>query len=163
MSCWFCSVREAEDDHALKIEMYGDIDTRRSPSQTQVAYNVRHIDVPRCADCHSRHQIVSLATIVAAALTVILIAAVLCAVFEWVSPWIWAIAPGLSFGLVLGMLAVRFVAHKSIFSVRQAKANFPEIRGLLEKNYRFGRQPKGSPPESSQPNDVSNENQPPAP
>ena len=151
MNCWFCSVREAEADHTLLIEMYGDVDTKKTPSQTRVAYNVRHIDVPRCADCHSRHVIALYATILAVIMTVALVVAVLFAFYAWLPQWAWGLWAGLAFGLVLGSLAIRFLILKGIFSIRQAKADYPDIKELLEKGYRFGRRPRGQLPESDQP------------
>ena len=151
MKCWFCSVREKEDDHASKVEMYGDVDTKKTPSQTQVAYSVRHIEVPRCADCHSRHVIAFYALAAALIMAAILIAAVLAAVFSWVPQWVWGLWAGLAGGLLLGSLLIRFLILKGIRSIRQARAVFPEIKDLLDKCYRFGFRPKGQLPESDKP------------
>ncbi len=149
MSCWFCQVREAEDLHAFKVEMYGDVDTRQSASQTQVAYNVRHLSVPRCGDCAGRHRIAGLSAVMSLLFAVLLLAAVLSAVFQWVSPWIWGLVAGSSFAFTLSWLGIRSVAHRNILTIRNAKADYPEIRTLLDNGYRFGRRPKGTPPVSS--------------
>lgn len=151
MNCWFCSIREADPEHLFHVEMYGDVDTKKTPSQTKVAYNVRHIDVPRCADCHSRHVVALYAAVIAAVLLVALVIAVLFAVFSWAPQWVWGLWAGLAFGLALGTLAIRFFALKGIYSVRQAKAIYPEIKDLLDKCYRFGRRPRGQLPESDEP------------
>ena len=44
-----------------------------------------------------------------------------------------------------GLLAVRYYALKGIRSVRNAKADFPEAKTLLEKGYKVGRRPKRLP------------------
>ncbi len=163
MNCWFCSVREAYADNTWSTEMYGDVDAKKTSSQTQVIYNVRHIDVPRCADCHSRHVIALYAAVMALVMTVALIVAVLFAVYGWSVQWIWGLWAGLAFGLLLGALAIRFLILKGIYSIKQAKSAYPEIKDLLDKSYRFGRRPKGHLPESdndsADSNDSANEPQ----
>lgn len=151
MQCWFCSVRDADEAHALHLEMYGDVDAKKTSSETKIAYNVRHIDVPRCADCHSRHVIAFYALILAGAMALGLVAAILVAVFADLAGWVWGLWAGLAAGLLLGALAIRFLILKGINSVHQARTQYPDIVALLEKCYRFGRRPKGPIPESDQP------------
>ena len=151
MNCWFCSVREAVAENVWSTDMNGDVDAIKSSSQTQIKYNVRNIEVPRCADCHSRHVIALYAAVLALAMAAALIVAVLFAVFAWTVQWIWGIWAGLAFGLLLGSLAIRFLILKGIYSIRQAKAAYPEIKELLEKCYRFGLRPKGRLPKSDEP------------
>ena len=151
MNCWFCSVREANTDHTYVTQMYGDVDAKTTSSQTQVRYNVRRIEVPRCADCHSRHVIALYATVLAIVMAVALLVAVLFAVYGWTAQWIWGLWSGLAFGLLLGALAIRFLILKGIYSIGQARKAYPEISELLEKCYRFGRRPKGQLPESDAP------------
>ncbi len=148
MSCWFCSVRDEEAEHLLAVEMYGEVNALEVKSQTKVAYKVQHIKIPRCADCHSRHIIANLVDILAIILVVIFLVSILFAVFGWVAQLIWALIMGVSFGLLVGTLAVRFLALKGIRSIRDAKMNYPEIKELLEKCYRFGMHPKGQVTES---------------
>ncbi|MBP8988651.1 MAG: hypothetical protein KBG64_00345 [Clostridia bacterium] len=148
MNCWFCSVREADQAHTFYVEMYGDVDTKEMPSQTQIAYSVRHIDVPRCAECHSRHSIARFAAIVAWIMLFSEIAAILFAVMGEIPDWAWGIWAGLSAGLLIGALASRFLVLKGSKTIHRAKTSFPEIKELLEKGYRFGRHPKGQLPKS---------------
>ena len=154
MRCWFCDVRDAETEHVYQVEMYGDVDTRKTPSQTQVAYNVRHVEVPRCADCHSRHVIAFYALVISLIMVIALAFAILAAVLSWTSQWIWGLWAGLAAGLLLGTLLIRFLILKGIRSIHQARITHPEIKDLLEKCYRFGRRPKGSPPKSDKPCDA---------
>lgn len=151
MNCWFCSVREANAENTWSTEMYGDVDAKKSSSQTQIMYNVRHIEVPRCADCHSRHVIALYAAVLTLVMAVALVVAILFAVYGWSAQWIWGLWAGLAFGLLLGSLAIRFLILKGIFSIRQAKAAYPEIKEMLEKCYRFGHRPRGHLPESDKP------------
>ena len=58
MACWYCSVRPAEANHMLETNLNGDVDALKSYDQTKVAYNVRHVGIPRCGDCHRRHRLV---------------------------------------------------------------------------------------------------------
>jgi hypothetical protein len=131
--------------------MYGDVDAKKTSSETKIAYNVRHIDVPRCADCHSRHVIAFYALILAGAMALGLVAAILVAVIADLAGGGWGVWAGLAAGLLLGALAIRFLILKGINSVHQARTQNPDIVALLEKCYRFGRRPKGPIPESDQP------------
>lgn len=150
MKCWFCSIREAEVKNVLDLEMYGDVDATKVESETKVAYNVRHIAVPRCADCHSRH-IRSLTSII---MTVVLAlsaaAAALSAAYGWLDGWVWGLWLGLSLGLAAAGLLVHYFALKGIKSIRQAKTVFPEVKDLLEKCYKFGRRPRNLKTENDQ-------------
>jgi hypothetical protein len=150
MSCWFCSVREAQADHDLAFEMYGDVDAQKTQSQTRVAYNVRHIEIPRCADCHGRHILALYALIGAAALLVSALAALLVGLYGTLVAWAWGLWLGLSFGLMIGLLGCRFFLLKGIHSVHQARTVYPEVKELLEKCYRYGRRPKGQLPAGDQ-------------
>ena len=143
MNCWFCSVREAAAEHVWSTEMYGDVDTKKTDEQTQVVYNVRHIEVPRCADCHSRHSLALAALVAGFVFLAILAAAVIVAAFTDLPQWIWGLGAGLALGLILGMLAVRFVSLKGIYSIREARREYPQIKESLANCYRFGFRPKG--------------------
>lgn len=144
MTCWFCKIRDAAERHALPYEMFGDIDTRSTPSETKVAYNVRHVEVPRCNDCHSRHSHAMLSLIIGGIFLLALIAAVLFALYVESAEWIWAVWLGLSLGLLIGAIAVRFALLRGTLSVYQARKNYPEVKDLREKGYKFGRRPKDS-------------------
>ncbi len=157
MSCWFCLVREAEADHVLALELYGDVDSRKTGSETKVAYNVRQIEVPRCADCHSRHIIALYAAVGAVLMGIACLVSVLFAVYGWAAAWIWALWLGLTLGLTLGALVARSLSLKGILSVQEARKIYPEVKDLLEKGYRFGRRPKGHLPESDPSSDQADQ------
>ena len=142
MKCWFCSIREADEKHVLALEMYGDVDAKKTESETKVAYNLRHIEVPRCFDCHSRHVRSFTAVIAALILVLSVAAATLAAVYVWLADWAWALWLGLSLGLLVAALLVRFFALLGIKSIKQAKTVYPEVKELLDKGYKFGRRPK---------------------
>jgi hypothetical protein len=151
MSCWFCSVRNEEIEHVLAVEMYGDVNAQKTKVQTKVAYNVQHVNIPRCPDCHSRHIISMYSDILGLIFSVAFLVSILVAVFGGVGSLLLGLWMGLSFGLLLGVLGIRFMALKGIYSIRDAKANYPEIKELLKKGYRFGFRPQSQLPEGNQP------------
>jgi hypothetical protein len=151
MSCWFCSIRDAEMDHVLAVDMYGDVNAQKTELQTKVAYNVQHVSIPRCADCHSRHIISMYADVLGLIFGVVFLVSILAAVFGWAGLFISGLWMGLAFGLLLGMLGIRFLALKGIYSVRDAKIRYPEVKKLQEKGYRFGFRPQSQLPKSNQP------------
>jgi len=143
MSCWFCSIRDETAEHELAVDLYGEVAAQETKEQTKVAYKVRHVRIPRCADCHSRHNIVRYIDLFSIFLGAVFLLSILFAVFGWIAQWIWALWMGLSFGLLLGSLAAHVLILRGTHSVYRAKTTFPEIKELLEKCYRFGCRPKG--------------------
>ena len=160
MDCWFCSVRPSETNHVLAIEMYGEVDALKKEMQTAVAYKVFHIEVPRCYDCHSRHNSARFAGIFFVLFSISFIFSLFFAAFGFVDQWIWGLWMGFSLGLMIGSLAIRFLVLKNIHSIRQAKISFPEIKELKDKCYRFGYRPRGQVTESDKPCDQIEEKQP---
>ena len=142
MKCWFCTIRDAVTKHALPFEMYGDVDTQKTPSETKVAYNVRHVEIPRCADCHSRHKHVMTALVAAIIFLLSLAAAIILAVWNLVPEWLWGLWAGASAGLLIGAVLTRQATLRGTLSTYYAKKNYPEVKELSEKGYRFGRRPK---------------------
>jgi uncharacterized membrane protein SpoIIM required for sporulation len=112
------------------------------PVQTDVAYKVRHVYVPRCADCHSKHRLAMLALFSAAVMAVVAIGAALNSIFSWTSPWLAGLMLGLSAGLLVALLLFNKAVQKGICSVARSRAKFPEVQELLKLNYQFGAQPK---------------------
>ena len=144
MNCWFCEIRSAENRHSKSYVMNGDIDTQKSSSETKVAYNVRHIDIPRCEDCHIRHQYSLFCLAGALVLFLSALAATLFAVYGNLSGWIWALWLGFSIGLLLGTLIVRIAILRGVKTIWQARTLYPEVAELSAKGYRFGHRPKES-------------------
>lgn len=153
MDCWFCSIRPSEANHVLAIEMYGEVDALKKEKQTAVAYKVHHLEVPRCNDCHNRHNIARSAVIFFVIFSISFILSLISAAFGYVDQWIWGLWIGLSLGLMIASLGIRVLALKNIHSIHQAKTSFPEIKELLGKCYRFGYRPKGQVTESDKPCD----------
>jgi len=151
MNCWFCSVREAEAQHRVGMDMHGEVDAQNMQSQTKVAYSVRHIEIPRCADCHSRHRLAKFAQFMGAVFAVVLLAGVIVALFNLLAPYIAGLWAGLALGLVIASLAAGSVAHKGIYSLRDSRAKFPAVKELLNKCYRFGARPRALIPKSDPP------------
>ena len=142
MICWYCSVREAEEKHAYSFDMYGDVDAQKMETQTDVAYKVRHIAVPRCADCHGKHRLAAMAMFGAVVLAILAIAAALNSIFNWTGPWVAGLWLGLSAGLLFGaLLAIRLV-QLGICSRVRSRTKYAEVQELLKLNYRFGVRPK---------------------
>lgn len=142
MACWFCTVRAAEANHVLETDMYGDVDAVQAYAQTKVAYNVRHIGIPRCGDCHRRHRLALSAKIFTVVMALLLIAGALAIVFEWVPPLYAGLWAGLAAGLMVGALITAVLVQTGIFTERKSRKQYPEIKELLDKGYRFGLHPK---------------------
>jgi len=141
MICWYCSVREADEKHTCSFDLYGDLDAQKMPVQTDVAYKVRHVLVPRCADCHSKHRLARLAVVAAAVMAVLVIAAALNSIFIWTSPWLAGLLLGLTAGLLIALLLISQAVQKGICSVARSRAKYPEIQELRKLNYQFGARP----------------------
>ena len=144
MKCWFCTIRDAISKHALPFEMYGDVDAQKTPSETKVKYNVRHVEIPRCADCHSRHRHAMAALIAAVVLFLSVAAAVILAVLNTAPEWLWGLWAGASAGLLIGVVLTRQATLRGTLSTYFARKNYPEVKELSEKGYRFGRRPKAT-------------------
>jgi len=142
MICWFCSVREAEDKHAYSFHMYGDFDAQKMETRTDVAYKVRHVVVPRCADCHGRHRLARMAMIAAAVLAVLAIAAAFNSVFGWSEPWFAGLWLGLAAGLLAGALLLSHFVQTGICSQARSRTKYGEVQELIKQNYKFGARPK---------------------
>ena len=151
MNCWFCSVREAEEKHVYGIDMHGDVDAQNTGVQTNIAQSVRHIDRPRCADCHSKHRIAKMAKLMSFVLLVLLLGAAVFGIFNWAAPLVVGVWGGLSSGLVIAMLLCASMVQKGIHTLRGCRLEHPLVKELLEKCYRFGLRPKAVMPKSDQP------------
>lgn len=151
MNCWFCSVREADARHVYGLDMHGDVDAQNTETATNIAYSVRHIDIPRCADCHSKHRIAKAAFVFSFVFLALLLAAVVFAVFGWAAPLIVGAWGGLSAGLVIAMLLCASVVQKGIHTLRSSKREYPLVKEMLDKCYRFGLRPKAVLPKSDLP------------
>lgn len=146
MTCWFCSVREAEPKHIHGIDMYGQVGVQGSDSDTNIAYNVRHTDVPRCADCHSKHRIAKIARVMSVVFLVILAGGALSAAFSWVPDIIAGLWCGFAAGLIIACLLSSSLVQKGIKPVRRSCSEYPEVVDLLNKQYSFGLRPKEEKP-----------------
>jgi hypothetical protein len=151
MTCWFCAVRESEEKHIYGIDMYGQVGVQGNAADTNVAYNVRHIDVPRCADCHSKHRTAKAARIMSVVFLVILAGGALSAAFQWVPDLIAGLWCGLAAGLLIACLISPALVQKGIKSLRKSRRAFPEVAELLQRQYRFGLRPKEERPKAQQP------------
>ena len=144
MVCWYCLVRESEAKHAYAFDMYGGVGVQSIEAQTNVAYNVRHIEVPRCADCRGKHKAAKALRVLSAVLAVALAAGVAFAAFEWTKALIAGAWCGLAAGLVIACLLSAAYAQKGINTVRKSKRKYPEASDLLKKGYKYGACPKAS-------------------
>lgn len=157
MICWFCSLREAQVKHTYGIDMYGEVDAKTTPAQTDVAYRVRHVDVPRCADCHRRHRLARFVANLSVLFFIAAIAAMLAILLKWTTPLISGIWLGLAVGLTLAALIAAKLILKGIHSLRKSHKKYPEIQDLLKQGYRFGQRPKAGIPKADPPRKASDE------
>ncbi|MBP7402345.1 MAG: hypothetical protein KBA30_06990 [Clostridia bacterium] len=151
MACWFCSIRAAEANHMLETDLYGDVDALKSYDQTKVAYNVRHIGIPRCGDCHARHRVAKAARLFAVLAALSLIAAAVAIGLGWFAELYMGLWAGLSVGLMVGGMIAARVVQKGIHTERKSLKFYPEIMELKEKGYRFGLQPRRTKPKPQAP------------
>jgi hypothetical protein len=142
MICWYCSIREADEKHTFAFDMFGDLDAQEMPVQTDVAYKVRHVRVPRCADCHNRHRLAWLSLLFAAGMAVLAFVASLNSIFSWTSPWLAGLLLGLSTGLLFAALLYSRAVQSGIYSVARSRTKYPEVQELFKLNYQFGARPK---------------------
>jgi hypothetical protein len=145
MFCWYCSVREAEAKHTYSFDMYGDVDAQKADMQTAVAYRVRHIEIPRCADCRSRHRLVSQLRFFTFVLAVLVILAAINTFFNWTGLLIGGLLLGFSAGLLASLLFAGPLVQKGIHSVAKGRSKYPEVQELLNQQYKFGARPKAAP------------------
>ena len=158
MICWFCSLREAQERHTYGIDMYGEVDARKTAALTDVAYRVRHVEVPRCADCHRRHNHARNATILGVVFIIVAIGAILSIVFSWTTPLVSGLWLGLSVGLALASVLAARLIQRGIHPLRKSHSKHPEVQELLKQCYRFGQRPKAGIPKSSKPcNEANND------
>lgn len=151
MKCWFCSVRDAEPGDAYELDMFGEVNAKSTESKTDVAYSVRHIVIPRCPNCHSKHRIAKGASWFAAVLLAGLIAAILALLFNWVGPLAAGLWSGIAAGLLVAALLSGVFVQKGIHTVRAGRLKYPEIKELLNECYRFGTRPNQALPKSDPP------------
>ncbi len=151
MTCWFCSAREGDPKHILGIDMYGEVGVQNNEAQTNVAYNVKHIDVPRCADCHSKHKIAKIARFMSLVLLVLLLAGALTAAFKWVPDLAAGLWLGLAAGLLVACLLSSALVQKGIKSEGKSRSRYPEVLDMLKKQYHFGLRPKEQMPKVQPP------------
>ncbi len=141
MICWYCSVREADEKHTCAFDLHGDLDAREMPVQTDVAYKVRHVRIPRCADCHGKHRLARLSLFGAALMAIAAIVAALNSILGWTSSWLAGLLLGLSSGLLFALLLAGQAVQKGICSVARSRSKYPEVQELLKLNYHFGDRP----------------------
>lgn len=142
MVCWYCLVRESEAKHAYSFDMYGGVGVQSSEVQTNVAYNVRHIEVPRCADCRGKHKTAKVLFVSAVVFAATLLVGAAFAAFRWAPDLIAGLWCGFSAGLVIACLLSAALVQKGIHTVKKSRSKFPEASDLLKKGYRHGTQPK---------------------
>ncbi len=148
MVCWYCSVRTAEAKHSYAFDMYGGLGVHNSETETNVAYNVRHIEIPRCADCRAKHGTAKAAMFMSVVFLAVLLGGALSAVFGWVPQFIAGAWCGLAAGLVIASLLSAVLVQKGICTVRASRGKYPEANDLLKKGYRYGTRPKAAPSQS---------------
>lgn len=144
MVCWYCLVRESEAKHAYAFDMYGDLGVQSSEAQTNVAYNVRHIEVPRCADCRGKHKTAKALLVSSAIFAAALLVGAAFALFHWAPDLIAGLWCGLAAGLVIASLLSAVLVQKGIHTERKSRGKYPEASDLLKKGYRLGTQPKAA-------------------
>jgi len=144
MVCWFCSLIEENPEKSLKLDMYGEVDSKTSDSLTKVAYNVRKILVPRCDSCKSRHSLASAGNVFAAVLFVLFLISIVTTyyVFSETTAFTMGIVTGLLFGLAVAGFLVKISVLNGIKTINNAKRSFPAVKELLLKDYKFGVKPK---------------------
>jgi hypothetical protein len=141
MTCWFCGNAEAQENKAVRLELYGEVEaSEAADNKKRIAYSTQVFDVPRCAECKKKHGGARLFLGLAAAMAVLIAAAVVSALFN-IPGWLWGLALGLGVGFGVMFLVVRSMSQKGIKKESDAKKDYPEIVDLLCKGYKFGKRP----------------------
>ncbi len=157
MQCWFCSLREAETEYAYNFDMYGKVDAQNNISQTNVSYNVRHIQIPRCSDCYNRHKTAKFAKIMSIIFGFLFIGTIIILMFSLLDSLPAGILCGLAAGLIVASLLSNRLIQKGIFTIRNSRSEYPPVKELLTQCYRFGVRPKSPIPQSDPPCDPDTE------
>ena len=155
MACWYCSVREDDEAYTYKLKMFGGVVAQDSTSHTNIAYDVRHIEIPRCKDCSKRHRVAKFAKIFSVVFAAVTLCAAITLLFNWENPVAYAIILGFAAGLILTGLVASIMVQKGIKTIRTSRLKYPEIIELQKKCYRFGARPKSTVPESDEPCDTN--------
>lgn len=153
MKCWYCSVREASEDRAYAFDMHGNVAAESKDSQTNVAYNVKHIVIPRCEDCHSKHRLATLFKYLCAVFAVIAVATFLLLLFSGMNRTLLGILLGLFLGLSIAAITSCFIIQKGISTVAYSRKKHPDVIELLNQCYRYGSRPKEQLPSTDLPCD----------
>ena len=148
MNCWFCSVREAEDEKSLLFNMYGEVRSDTSESGTKVGYNLKTVRIPRCSDCKKRHSIAKSGRYLAIITFAVFVLSVIMTILN--KELIFGLLTGFSAGLTIAFLFIEHFVQKGIHTVRKAKKEYPAVEELLEKCYKFGQRPKNHIKESQE-------------
>lgn len=151
MQCWFCSLRDRDTEHTYAFDMYGRVAAKNGESQTDISYNVQHIQIPRCQDCHSRHKTAFFAVIGGVFFCAALTVSAVLLITEIFAPLLGGILCGLSAGLAAAAFLSAFFVQKGIVTIRKSRSTYPAVKELLSQCYRFGTRPKSALPESDPP------------
>ncbi len=151
MKCWYCSVRDSDEGHSYAFDMHGNVAAEGSGAQTDVTYNVRHVSIPRCADCHARHKLSRLFTLLAGCFALLALIALLLLLLTSIDALLPGVLLGLFAGLAVGALMSGHAVLKGIATVQKSRKTYPEVAQLLKECYRFGSRPKEKMPVSDAP------------
>lgn len=142
MTCWFCGVKEAESKKSVHFYMYGEIKaTDPEENKKRIEYSTKKIDVPRCADCKKKHAQARTVNVFLVVILALLAAGAVAAIFSLVGQWLWGFVLGFGAGVVLVLFIHKGYILKGIKLPSAAKKSFPQVKDLLAKGYKFGKNP----------------------
>jgi len=157
MKCWYCSVRDAQDKDNYVADMYGSVASKSVDTQTNVAYNVRHLVIPRCSDCHAKHSAAKLFFLLFLVFSTCVLVSFFLTVFSVTNGILAGILLGVFAGLSIAALLAERMVQKGISTIHTSRKKYPEIVELLGQCYRFGVRPKEKIPTSDPPCEKSKE------
>jgi len=141
MTCWFCGTAEAQENKAVRLQLYGEVEASDADeNKKRIAYSTQTFDVPRCAECKKKHRRSRLYIVLCLAMAVLMLAAAVCAL-AGIPGWLWGLVLGLGTGFCAMFFALRMMTLKGIKKESDAKKDYPEIVDLLCKGYKFGKRP----------------------
>lgn len=156
-NCWFCKTRQAPSYYdALVVNMHGMVKQGDTSNYVlvktkAVSFQKTKIHVPRCAQCKKAHLVATLVYVIACAGCIAVAYFAMASYYErsgWfveMSGWPFYLATAvLAVILCLSALFIQKLALPSSVKPKSTKLEYPPIRELAARGWKFGDRPPGT-------------------